>query len=227
MFGIRTIGGVGIVGLDMPIAQGRAATSPTGQWKIIDGLNREVFRFRAAENTRAKANELAAVWARENNFDGNYQVEPAEEEATDASLDRPFVWKVIGSSSSPYQTQGVEVIASSEREAMQKARQQWNLNLGGRTEEEFFSTNGWSATPVRPAESEQATPGSTADLAQQRATPGTFTGAWKIVDSDGNELHRFSGIGNQQRDANRVATQWLTDNGYSYGADVTVLPIMS
>jgi hypothetical protein len=155
MFGIRTVGGVGIVGLDMPIAAGRTATSPTGQWKIIDGLNREVYRFRPAENTRAKANELAALWARENDFDGNYQVEPAEETAS---------------------------------------------------------------TPVA---------GSTADLAQQRAVPGAFTGAWKIVDSDGNELHRFSGIGNQQRDANRVATQWLTDNGYSYGTDVTVLPIVS
>ena len=136
------------------MAAGRAATSPTGQWKIVDGLNRELYRFRPAENTRAKANELAALWARENDFDGNYQVEPAEDTTTPAA-------------------------------------------------------------------------GSTADLAQQRATPGTFTGAWKIVDSDGNELHRFSGIGNQQRDANRVATQWLTDNGYSYGADVTVLPIVS
>jgi hypothetical protein len=155
MFGIRTVGGVGIVDIDMPIAAGRAATSPTGQWKIIDGLGREVYRFRPAVNTRAKANELAAVWAREYNWDGNYQVEPAEETAS---------------------------------------------------------------TPAA---------GSTADLAQQRATPGTFTGAWKIVDSDGNELHRFSGIGNQQRDANRVATQWLTDNGYSHGADVTVLPIVS
>ena len=155
MFGIRTTGGVGIVDIDIPMAQGRAATSPTGQWKIIDGLNREVYRFRPAVNTRATANELAALWARENNFDGNYQVEPAEEQAS---------------------------------------------------------------TPAA---------GSTADLAQQRATPGTFTGAWKIVDADGNELHRFSGIGNQQRDANRVAIQWLTDNGYSYGADVTVLPIMT
>ena len=155
MFGIRTTSGVEIVGLDMPVAPGRAATSPTGQWKVIDGLGREIYRFRPAVNTRAKANELAAVWAREYNWDGNYQVEPAEETAS---------------------------------------------------------------TPAA---------GSTADLAQQRAVPGTFTGAWKIVDSDGNELHRFSGIGNQQRDANRVATQWLTDNGYSYGADVTVLPIVS
>jgi hypothetical protein len=157
MFGIRTTSGVELVGLDIPMAQGRAATSPTGRWKIIDGLGRELFVFFAVNNTRAFANEFAAMWAREYNFDGNYQVEPAEDTAP-------------------------------------------------------------APTPV---------PGSTADLAQQRATPGAFTGAWKIVDSDGNELHRFSGIGNQQRDANRVATQWLTDNGYSYGTDVTVLPIVS
>ena len=298
MFGIRTPNGVEIVGLDIPMAQGRAATSPTGQWKIVDGLNREVYRFRPAVNTRAKANEIAALWARENNFDGNYQVEPAEEaqsgprtdrpfvwkvQGTDSPrqrqgievvasneleamqkarqqwnlntggtpeqeffrlngwiatpvrpaeeaqsgprTDRPFVWKVIGSSDSPYQSQGIEVVASSEFEAMKKARQQWNLNTSGATEEDFFRANGWTATPVRPAEETQ--PGSTTDLAQQRATPGTFTGAWKIVDSNGNELYRFSGVGNQQRDANRVATQWMQNNGYDYGTEIEVLPIMS
>jgi hypothetical protein len=114
-------------------------------------LNRELYRFRPAENTRAKANELAALWARENDFDGNYQVDPAEE----------------------------------------------------------------------------SQPGSTADLAQQRATPGTFTGAWQIIDNDGNEMHRFSGIGNNQRDANRVATQWVQNNGYAYGTEIEVVPIMS
>jgi predicted chitinase len=70
-------------------------------------------------------------------------------------------------------------------------------------------------------------PGSTAALAQQRATPGTFTGAWKILDADGNELYRFSGIGNQQRDANRVATQWMQNNGYAYGTEMSVVPIMT
>jgi hypothetical protein len=224
-YGVRTANGVEVVDIDMPIAQGRAQTSPTGQWKIIDGLGRELFRFRPAfSNNRAVANELAALWARENNFDGNYQVEPAEEEATDASLDRPFVWKVVGSSQSPYQTQGVEVIASSEREAMQKARQQWNLNLGGRTEEEFFSTNEWSATPVRPAE--EAQPGSTTDLAQQRATPGTFTGAWRVVvASTGEEVYRFSGIGNNQADANSVAAQWARRSRLD--DPIEVYPIMS
>jgi hypothetical protein len=139
MFGIRTTGGVEIVGLDIPMAPGRAATSPTGKWKITDGLGRYLYVFRPAENTRAKANELAALWARENNFDGNYQVDPTEDTAP-------------------------------------------------------------APTPV---------PGSTADLAQQRATPGTFTGSWRvIVASTGEEVYRFGGVGNNQADANRVAAQW-------------------
>ena len=151
-YGVRTPQGVEVVDIDIPIAQGRAATSPTGRWKIIDGLGRELFVFFPANNTRAFANEFAALWAREYNFDGNYQVEPVQD------------------------------------------------------------------TPAT---------GSTTDLAQQRAVPGTFTGAWQIVDSDGNEMHRFSGIGNNQRDANRVATQWVQNNGYAYGTEIEVLPIMS
>jgi hypothetical protein len=69
-------------------------------------------------------------------------------------------------------------------------------------------------------------PGSTTDIQQQRAIPGTFTGAWKVM-ADGREVYRFSGVGNAQRDANRVAIQWLRDNGYDQGTDIEVLPIMS
>jgi hypothetical protein len=69
-------------------------------------------------------------------------------------------------------------------------------------------------------------PGSTNDLAQQRSTPGTFTGAWKIM-VNGEEVHRFSGIGNNQSDANRVAVNWLRNHGYEHGSDAEVLPIMS
>jgi hypothetical protein len=214
---------------------GRAATSSTGQWKIIDGLGRELSVFRPYSNTRSSANELAAIWARENDFDGNYQVEPADEPAstpasdstaTSPRTDRPFVWKVIGASNSPYQSQGTEVVATSEFEAMQKARQQWNLNTGWDTEEEFFSNNSWTATPVRPAPAS----GSTADLQQQRAAGG-FTGAWKVM-VNGREVHRFSGVGNVQADANRVAADWLSQNGYgtryngTNSNDFEVLPVM-
>lgn len=69
-------------------------------------------------------------------------------------------------------------------------------------------------------------PDSTNAIQQQRAIPGSFTGAWKVM-ADGREVYRFSGVGNVQRDANRVAIQWLRDNGYDQGTDIEVLPIMS
>jgi hypothetical protein len=57
---------------------------------------------------------------------------------------------------------------------------------------------------------------------------GEFTGYWKIVDSTGRELHRFNGIGNNQRDANRVAHLWLMDQGSDVPrtGHVEVLPVM-
>ena len=73
-------------------------------------------------------------------------------------------------------------------------------------------------------------PGSTLDLQRQRqaaAAGREFTGSWQIIDSRGNELHRFSGIGNSQADANRVAAGWLARAGYQDGLEVAVVPIMS
>jgi len=153
MFGIRTTGGVGIVDIDMPIAQGRAATSPTGQWKMIDGLNRELYRFRPAENTRTRANYLARVWAETHNFDGNYQVDPVEENDV---VPQPDV----------------------------------------------------------------------VPLQQQPATPGTFTGSWRVVvASTGEEVYRFGGVGNNQADANRVAAQWARQSRLD--DPIEVYPIVS
>ena len=54
---------------------------------------------------------------------------------------------------------------------------------------------------------------------------GEFTGEWKIVDGAGDELHRFSNVGNSQAEANAVATRWAGINRYS-GA-LEVLPIMA
>lgn len=246
-YGIRRVGGNGEPILAQPFGQGgnepdvnldTEISSPTGQWKIIDGLGREVYRFRPAQNTETKAKALAAAWAQDGQFDGNYQVVPVghndntprpvpgvtdiEPDISTGSprTDRPFVWKVQGTNS-PYQRQGVEVVASSEFEAMQKARQQWNLNIGSQTEQEFFRHGGWIATPVRPAPA-----GSTQDSGQHLATPGAFTGAWKILDANDREVYRFSGVGNQQADANRVAALWMRNNGYDNAEGMTVVPVM-
>ena len=104
--------------------------------------------------------------------------------------------------------------ASSVEEAREKA-QAWLLDQG-------IDRRGYGLSRMdQPA----SAPGSTTDIQQQRAAGG-FTGAWKVM-ADGREVHRFSGVGNVQRDANRVAIQWLRDNGYDQGTDIEVLPIMS
>jgi hypothetical protein len=77
------------------------------------------------------------------------------------------------------------------------------------------------------APSQQPQAGSTAALQQQRSSGG-FSGSWKVVDGNGNELYRFGGVGNSQADANRVAAQWLYLNGPSgiSSAEIEVVPIM-
>ena len=55
---------------------------------------------------------------------------------------------------------------------------------------------------------------------------GEFTGQWKVL-VNGNEVWRFRGVGNMQADANRVASDWLRDNGYStIGNQIEVYPVM-
>jgi len=53
-----------------------------------------------------------------------------------------------------------------------------------------------------------------------------FTGEWKVVDPNGNEIYRFGGVGNSQSDANRVAMQWLQRNPRHMVGGVEVLPVM-
>jgi hypothetical protein len=72
--------------------------------------------------------------------------------------------------------------------------------------------------------------GSSQDLQQQRSQGG-FTGFWKIL-IDGEEVHRFSGVGNVQADANRVGQRWVLDQirqgllNPVPGASVEVVPVM-
>jgi hypothetical protein len=54
-----------------------------------------------------------------------------------------------------------------------------------------------------------------------------FTGEWKVLLPTGEEVYRFSGVGNSQSDANRVAASWLRQNGYGVsGEGFEVLPVM-
>jgi hypothetical protein len=53
-----------------------------------------------------------------------------------------------------------------------------------------------------------------------------FTGEWQVLDPQDREIYRFSGIGNNQSDANRVAMNWLRQNPGRMQAGVTVVPVM-
>ena len=66
-------------------------------------------------------------------------------------------------------------------------------------------------------------PGQTAT---QRTGGNEWTGQWLIKDGSGRVLHSFGGIGNSQSDANRFATRWLAQQGYSYGTEIEVVPEM-
>ena len=74
-------------------------------------------------------------------------------------------------------------------------------------------------------------PGSTVDLQRQRAQQSQrigneFTGWWRILDANDREIHRFSGIGNNQGDANRHAMEWLRRNPENMRDGVVVVPEM-
>jgi hypothetical protein len=106
----------------------------------------------------------------------------------------------------------------------------------------------YDVVPVRPRTSSTPLPGSTQDLQQRRAAAaepaersdqwwdqptGTsgFTGTWRVM-IDGEEVHRFSGVGNIQADALRVGQRWVLDQirrgqlNPVPGAEVEVVPEM-
>lgn len=93
---------------------------------------------------------------------------------------------------------------------------------------DMFGIRRVGGAPVEPIRA--AVAGSTQDLQQRRAQGGEFTGAWRVT-LDGEEIHRFSGIGNNQMDANRIGRAWAQDQirqGLLYPAgDIEITPIMS
>jgi hypothetical protein len=84
-----------------------------------------------------------------------------------------------------------------------------------------------TTTPPADGEASQNTgdPGSLID--QGLAASGRFTGEWRVTLPSGEEVYRFGGVGNSQGDANRVAAQWLRNNGYGVSDEgFEVLPVM-
>jgi hypothetical protein len=86
----------------------------------------------------------------------------------------------------------------------------------------------YDARPVRSQSAQQPATQTQQRAPEQGRQTGQFTGQWKIVLPNGREVHRFGGVGNSQADANRIAAEWLRNNGMGVsGEGFEVVPIMS
>ena len=78
---------------------------------------------------------------------------------------------------------------------------------------------------ARPDTASDSMPELEPQVAQNFPQAGSqFSGEWKVVDGLGREVHRFSGIGNAQSDANRVAREWAQRTGFD--GNLEVYPVM-
>jgi len=73
------------------------------------------------------------------------------EKLTKGAKDILLVWKVTGSASSPYQSQGTEVIGKTQLDAFVEAIKKWQLSIGSYSIEEWAQEHGWRAQPLRAA----------------------------------------------------------------------------
>jgi hypothetical protein len=71
-YGLRRLASVETEPQNFPAA----GNTFTGEWKVVDGLNREVYRFGGVGNSQSDANRVAREWAQRTGFDGTLEVYP-------------------------------------------------------------------------------------------------------------------------------------------------------
>lgn len=143
------------------------------------------------------------------------------------------VWKVTPKSNPAI---SIEILAANENIAIIKARTHFSDDLKNLPTDQyvarlvrFVSKDSIDPDVVKSAMG-QDDPDSTQTTTSATPTASTaseFTGQWSIF-IDGQEVHRFGGIGNMQGDANLYARRWLNANPNvgQTGDIVEVLPIM-
>lgn len=103
------------------------------------------------------------------------------------------------------------------------ANDEMAIEIGNRYREELKAANPGVGIGLRRVPGQDAA--TQAPQAQQQ--PGNeFTGTWLVKDANNRVIHRFSGIGNNQGDANRIAMQWLRQNPAEMRDGLEVVPEM-
>jgi Putative amidoligase enzyme len=120
-----------------------------------------------------------------------------------------YWWEV----SRPGYAGSIEVVAASKEEAITIATSPDNYPS-------WKGAQNIVAKPLRPFTG-AARPTASSN---QSTGSGEFTGWWIIKTPEGQEIHRFNGIGNNQGDANRFAMRWLQQNPENIQVGVEVVP---
>lgn len=134
-----------------------------------------------------------------------------------------YWWRV---SNPPHSGGEIEVVATSKEEAIERALQpdgypSW---VNTRSTIEVKPLRPYDSSPVKATAGEPQPAGSVGQ--QTNTSGGEFTGTWLIKDANGRVLHRISGIGNVQADANRHAMTWLRQNPENLRDGLEVVPEM-
>jgi hypothetical protein len=200
-------------GVNMNNAPVRATTSPRplppsdprGNWVVLSPRDREVvYRFHA--ETRNDAESIKWSWCNANGVT-DPDIYRLEHRATETPTQQTFsfgqqynIFRGMDSNSVV-----ATFMADTDQEAIARLARYQQENPGAE-----YNVERATNTDTQPP-----------------AGGGNFTGYWKIIDSNGNELYRFNGVGNAQIDANNVAREWIRQNPQYANTGLNVVPVMS
>jgi hypothetical protein len=216
-------------------------SSGNQKYEIQRTANNEIVgTFNADSDT--DANAVARQWIADNGLQRvDFRLNRATGQERAEQRAGASNYKIYQISNGPYDGRIVGTFYAADQAQADAAFTDWLMSpeAGGRDDFRYApmdtpiqgpATNATRPRPdiidIEPDVEQNFVPGSTQDIQQRRAAGGEFTGSWAIKDSQGNTLHTFSGIGNAQADANRVAAGWLARAGYQDGLEVAVVPVM-
>lgn len=209
------------------ISDGRAVTAPAGnpiQFLATSPEDAESKIARYAADFNLGAPELFAVRSvlqapaqSSGEFTSTENV-PREGQSRNLVPTGPGPWEI-------YRISNGESVRRLEHTNRAAAEEEARSALGLRGEApELYGVRTQQSTLA--ATGSDAAQGGLVDVAGEQPATGSFTGEWKVVDPNGTEIYRFSGVGNSQSDANNVAIRWLQRNPQHMQGGVEVLPVM-
>ena len=219
-------------------------TQPDANWAVVrqhDGRPVNYFTRNTPEEAETEFDRLTMgdVWTYE-----LVPVQPRSSFVPPRSLDVLQGSRTSGSSYEIVDRRSGHIVflfgANTEQEAWGKF-EDWLTNAGHPTDTEYY---GWrpqggsgvgraNSIPTfnSPLENDNLEMYGNIPPRAQQQTPGGFTGQWRVI-IDGEEVHRFGGVGNVQADANRVGQQWVLNAirqgrlNPAPGMSVEVVPVM-